>query len=160
MTSRERQLDAVHESAHAVATVVLGGKVNSLNIKRNGHLNGVCNIVEPEGIVKNIAINLSGAAAEADFRFRRGERYHPGCRKDLADTDELLRTIYGDRFTRREECKEFIVGETLSKQIVFSYWGAIKRLSKWLLEHEEASGKLCVAIVTAHCIAARERGVA
>ncbi len=167
MTSR-RTYDAIHESGHAVVGIVLGARVNSVDIQ---HLEGraglcrvcMCKVVDGKvidlDIVHNIAIDLAGGMAEHEHQLRRGEKYNPGCCGDMADVDKTLRKLYGNKFTSRARCREFHRGEALAKEIIGSHWGAIVHLANWLLKNEVASGRLAHAIVVSYRLAAKESGV-
>ncbi len=142
--------DAIHEAAHAVVVLALGGTVRGVDIEHEDGRAGLTRYVHSGSLVEQIAIGISGTIAEWEHRRRRGLKINGGAIQDVAEIHVLLKKHLGPNCPHRDQVPQYIEGERLAKDIVGKHWGAVKRIAERLVTHTEVSGPLCQAIFLSH----------
>lgn len=125
------QLQAFHESGHAVAAAVLGVPIRRATIRV------VTTLVRPgcpQAQRAQAVIALAGPASEAKFRVFIGADELAQLWRTVwaTDRDNALRNLAGGNL-------DLALGE--ARQLVHAHWAAIERLAQALQEQEELSGR-------------------
>jgi hypothetical protein len=145
-----REHAAIHESGHCVVAALFS-TCTGADIYRVGGRGGETRCEIPESCDQAIAIFLAGSLAVWEARWRAGLPLGDMSSSDLRNVDEQLSCWYhGDPPQFREQCKEFIDGESLARQCLSDYWGCVLRIAEWLQANDEISSELVAAIVYEH----------
>jgi ATP-dependent Zn protease len=173
----ERRSTALHEAGHAVAAVVFGLELKSVDIKRRRLPNGtlVCGSTnsEPvklaeiackgEEVVKPFMI-VALAGGFAQLTVDRSDDVSAGARQDREDAKGMAiaalcetidvdgeKRVAHEELARKEDQINALVGSAIAatEQFLSVYWNSVTAVAALLMDREGLSGEDVAAIVKA-----------
>jgi len=138
---------AIHEAAHAVIVILMGGIVKSVDVRRTEAQQGITYYRLKPDPLRGVCVSLAGGCGEFLSR-QRGYEFDMSCRADIDEMHEDLDTLKPK--TVAERLRHYRAALALTKRLLAEHWGCVLAIARRLRTHETVSGALCHAIVASH----------